>query len=117
MLFAIMLLVASCGRQHKAKGAVEDFLKENLVDAANLGYADCENVDSTRYIMSASIEAMRENAKSDKRFKRNIEYVEFDSKKILVSARVTYAVGADKFTETFYLDDEFKGVVAFKTSR
>lgn len=117
MFFAIMLLATSCGRQHKAKGTVEDFLKENLVDAANLGYADCENVDSTRYIMSSSIEAMRKNAKSDKRFKSNIKYVEFNSKKMLISARVTYAVGTDKFTETFYIDDKFKGVIAFKTSR
>lgn len=110
-LFAVALLLAACGKQHKAEGVVKDFLSDNLV--AQDYRVSFTEIDSTRHITDSAMTAMRAAASKNAHYKG----VKLDAKVshgCYVFTRATIVHGRDTIVQTFYLDPELTQVVAFK---
>lgn len=112
ILSCCLLLTVACGKRQKAKTVLEDFLKENLVSTEFS--LNITQVDSTRNVSDSTIQAMHKQAKQDKIFKKTIIYQPKEGKGQLILARVKLIQGTDTLLKTFYMDNQFKGVVAFK---
>lgn len=111
VLCAVIVLLASCGKQHKAEGVVKDFLNKSLV--AQDYTVSLSKIDSTKRVSKAAIAFMRMEARKNKSFKQPIKYGD-DNYASYVFTRATIAQGRDTLVHTFYLDSEVVQVVAFK---
>lgn len=112
ILLCCVLLTAACGKRQKAKTVLEGFLEENLVSTEFS--LNITQVDSTRNVSDSAIVAMRKQAQQDKMFKKDIIYQQKEGKGQLILARVKLIQGSDTLLKTFYMDNQFKGVIAFK---
>ena len=54
-----LLLLASCGQQHKAESVVEEFMDKNLRNPDKLQITEFTDMDSTRHINDSTIQALR----------------------------------------------------------
>ncbi|MBR1506222.1 MAG: hypothetical protein IJ614_08965 [Prevotella sp.] len=106
-----LLLFASCGQQQQAKSVVKEFMEKQLVDASELSYIDFANLDSTRVVSDSLLQDMR-NRKSE-HYTMPSHYADSPSGKLFMM-RVSYRLGTDTCSATFYFDDGISGVVAFK---
>lgn len=114
---SLVLLVASCGQQHRAETLVEDFMEKNMNDHSSLEDVSFNDIDSTRYINDSIMVAMRIMAKTTaKHYKSTIDYGSQSVGKTLVMARVTYKLKGKEYTDTYYMDKEITRVVAFKST-
>ncbi|MBQ6203430.1 MAG: hypothetical protein IJK46_04990 [Prevotella sp.] len=105
------LVLVACGEGGKATSVVGDFLKANL---ATTEYStELLAMDSTKALADSIIMMMRNEAASDKYFKKNIQWGQHKGGK-LVYARVRILQLNDTLVRTFYLDPDKKSVVAFK---
>ena len=72
IICSITLVAVSCGKQHKAESAVKDFLDQNMTAA---DYSISFNkIDSTKNLTDSMIIVMKNSAKKNRLFKKNIEY-------------------------------------------
>ncbi|MCI6160970.1 MAG: hypothetical protein PUH24_05695 [Prevotellaceae bacterium] len=106
-----IILLVSCGKQHKATSTVKDFLDKNLV---NTDYStDLMKLDSTHLLTELSIKKMRATAQNDKKFKGNIPYGK-NTSDVYIYTRMKLVQDNDTTIRTFYLDHNMTQVVAFK---
>lgn len=72
IICSITLVAVGCGKQHKAESAVKDFLDQNMTAA---DYSISFNkIDSTKNLTDSMIIVMKNSAKKNRLFKKNIEY-------------------------------------------
>lgn len=103
------LLLSSCGADYQAKSKVKGFLKANLKNP-DIEIIDCSSVDSTFRVNDSTVQVMRRSASP--LVKSGAGYVKPTSPLRYVIVR--YAAGKDTLKQTFYLDKDLTGVVAFK---
>lgn len=110
----IAMALSSCGMKHRAKGLVENYLANNLVnqDIAALTVSD---VDSSFYITPAVIKRMETNIATQKSFKKGVKFKTSPNKKVLF-VRAKYVNGTDTLKQTFYFDDQLTTVIACKNN-
>ncbi|MCD8292086.1 MAG: hypothetical protein LUC91_11385 [Prevotella sp.] len=106
------LLFVSCMKQHKAESVVKDFLNENLTESKYS--VSFSKIDSTAYVNDIALSLMKEIAKHNKAFKKDINYKPNNKKGKLVYTKATIYVGKDTLKQTFYLDNDITYVVGFK---
>lgn len=111
-----MLLLASCGQQHKAETLVEDFMDKNLKSPSNVSIIEFAKIDSTKRINDSIITNMRTVAEQSERYNQGIVYDKSGHGKTLITLRVQYRIANDTCSDTYYLDKELTKVVAFKTN-
>lgn len=110
--FTLCVLFTGCGKQHKAEGVIDDFVKSNIaLDNYTLEFAP---VDSTDRVTPERIAAMRKTAGADRLFKRGVSYAAAGVGGTLLYTRAKIINGTDTIVRTFYLDPDITHVVAFK---
>ena len=111
-----MLLSVSCGRQHQAKGVIQDFIDQYAAEPSARSSISIVKFDSTQTVNDSIIGRMRANADTIQRYQKSIKYADGAISKKLFIARIEYTVSGEKYSETYYLDDQISRVVAFKTN-
>ena len=113
LLYIIMcsLALAACGNRRKAVGAVDDFLRQNLVNAEFK--TEFISMDSTYKVRDSVLIALQQQAPQDKAFKKDIHWDQPAPGKIIY-VRLRVIQQKDTMTRTFYLDPEMTKVLAFK---
>lgn len=111
-LSALMLL-ASCGRQHKAEATVKDFISIN----ANADY-DIQHIgslDSTTYVTDSMMNVMHKAAEANGNWKKGIKYASYkqNNRRPLYFLRVNYIINKDTLSGTFYMPSELDKVAGF----
>ncbi len=114
----MVCFLASCGKEHQAKGKVEDFLDTYLVDN-NRYDTRFSKLDSTRMIAPNTVMELRKHMRSVSLFKSDIPYNDVEIPHTLYYIRVSYNKKTSKGTEerhtqTFYFDKEIEHIIAFK---
>ena len=117
ILIIALLLLASCGKQYKAKSMVKEFVSENAKQEIDIhSFSD---LDSTRVISDSLIMDLRERAKNDPLFK-SAPLLTYNGKGVqpqtLLYIRMRYQVPGDTLeaARTFYFDRDLTGIIAFK---
>ena len=108
----MVLLFASCGRQHSAEQTVKAFVETNMEnggdDISNRDFAD---LGATKFINDSLIHLMRHRGAP--LFKQDITYTEIPEGELFY-LRMSYVHDGDTLQNTFYLNQELTEVVAFK---
>lgn len=110
-----LLLLTACGESHKAKSLVEDFLSDNLADNA-MGNVTFTRLDSTRYVRSQAVEAMRDATERSHTMKPGTRYTDIpsgSSKLLYIGVSFSDSHGL-QVKRTVYLTPDLSGVVAIK---
>lgn len=118
ILMLFLLLFTGCGEQHQSKVLVRNFLNKNLVysDISEDRYSD---MDSTTHVTKDRIEKMHEITGKMPEFRHGIQYGVPTSTLMYmtVSYKITRNNGKAKhFQQTFYMDRNLTGIVAFKNN-
>lgn len=111
-----MLLLASCGQQHKAESVVEDFMNNNLKDASSLQIMEYGDLDSTRYLNDSIVNKLRSTAKNAPMYKPDIIFSEDNGHDKLIILRVKYKINDKNYHDTYYLNKELTAVIALKNN-
>ena len=111
----LLLVLAGCGKQYKAKALVSEFLEMYAVNAST-SVEKITSLDSTAYINDEVIEQMRTNAKKSGLLKPEVRY---GNRPVLLFTTVTYSIIGNnderkEYRQTFYLNPELTEVVAVK---
>ena len=115
----LLLVLAGCGKQYKAKALVSEFLEMYAVNAST-SVEKITSLDSTAYINDEVIEQMRTNAKKSGLLKPEVRYGNRPVRnKTLLFTTVTYSIIGNnderkEYRQTFYLNPELTEVVAVK---
>lgn len=110
VICSITLVAVSCGKQHKAESTVKDFLNQNMT--ATDYSISFNKIDSTKNLTDSMIIVMKNNAKKNSLFKKDIEYGTGNKPYIFTKTKIYD--GKDTVPYTFYLDNTLKNVVSFK---
>lgn len=118
MALGLVLLLASCGEEHKAQGLVKDFVKEN-VENRSCSFERFSRLKPTAMIGPDRVKSMRQEVARLPYVKQGIDYHDGAFPDTLRFLQTTYELTADdgkkeKVTQTFYLDKNLTRVVAFK---
>lgn len=112
VICSMAFFAISCGKQHKAENVIKDFLDENMSTSEySISFND---IDSTRNITDSMINVMKNNARKNKLFKKEIVYGSSMTAKPYIYARTKICNGKDTVPYTFYLDKTLNSVIAFK---
>ena len=112
----LVLLSVSCGQQHQAKQVIQDFVEQYAAEPSACSSISIVKFDSTQTVNDSIIGRMRANADTIQRYQKSIKYADGAISKKLFIARIEYTVSGEKYSETYYLDDQISRVVAFKTN-
>lgn len=113
ILFAIVLLLAGCGEQYKAKKAVKAFLKDNLTESSFSTWR-FSDVDSTQNVTPEQVTSLRRATASLKHFKSGVNYAPYTKKAVLKYERFMLKANDDTLHCTAYFNADINQVVAFK---
>ena len=111
-----LLLFASCGRQHQAKGVIQDFITQHAAAPSSHSSISIVKFDSTKVLNDSVIRLMRTNADTIQRYRHPLKYPEDSVGKMLYVARIAYSIGDVEYSDTYYLNEHLTGVVAFKSN-
>ena len=108
-----MLLLASCGRQHQAKGIVKDFVKAYATEEIDIN--SFSDLDSTKVISDSLLQEIRLRAEKDTLFK-DVKLGSIPLSTTLLFIRMRYQLSGDTLEQsrTFYFDKDLTGIIAFK---
>ncbi len=110
----MVLSSVACGRQHSAKQAVEEFMESNLKEPSTLTALHFEHFDSTRHITDSVVAVLRHTVSAAaKQYKADVKYADIKPTQSTVFIHATYQCGGKHYADTYYLDQELTGVVAF----
>jgi hypothetical protein len=118
----LVLLSVSCGQQHQAKQVIQDFVDQYATEPSTRSSISITKFDSTRVLNDSVIMHMRANADTIQRYhcasrgNQPIKYADNPAGKKLFVARVSYAIDDTEYSDTYYLDEDLSGVVAFKSN-
>lgn len=110
----LLMLLASCGKQHQAESLVKDFMKENMSQPDLMRGANFRKLDSTYVITDSLIQVFHATANQSGRYKANISYAAGEATKPLMITRVSYKWNDAEVSDTYYLDAALTRVVAVK---
>ncbi len=102
----------SCGKQHDAEQLVEQFIEQNAVAPEKIENRDFQKMDSTKLISDSLILDMQQ--RQNDVFKSGIDYPVSTSGRILYIVGMRYTYEGDTLRQTFYIDESFGHIVAFK---
>lgn len=115
MFIVVMLLsVLSCGQQHKAESVVKGFMERNMLDGKKPSNIVFHDMDSTTYITDSLVHVMRNALKQSDRYSHDIAYSSTKMDSYLKVIRVEYKLDGQKYSDSYYLDNEITGVVSLK---
>ncbi len=115
MFIVVMLLsVLSCGQQHKAESVVKGFMERNMLDGKKPSNIVFHDIDSTTYITDSLVSVMRNALKQSDRYSHDITYSSTKMDSYLKVIRVEYKLDGQKYSDSYYLDNEITGVVSLK---
>ena len=116
LLVPAMLVLASCGPQHQAESAVEEFLQNNIADNSTLQISNYGDLDSTRYLNDSTISALQAQEEKSPIYNKGIKYADRKETQMLMFIRVTYNVNGKEHHDTYYLNKEMTEVIAIKSN-
>lgn len=112
----MVLLSASCGRQHTAESLATDFMQTNMKDYSQVSDLDFTDLDSTTYITDSVITAMRRNVSTAApQYRANISYAPGPAGSVVMHTRANYKIGSKEFCDTYYFDRNLTRVVGFSS--
>ena len=111
-----LLLLASCGQQHKAESVVEGFMDKNLRNPDKLQITEFTDMDSTRHINDSTIHALRAAVGKSSVYKKNTEFDNADVTPQLKIIRVKYKIEDAEYHDTYYLDSSLEHVIMLKSN-
>lgn len=115
MFIVVMLLsVLSCGQQHKAESVVKGFMERNMLDGKKPSNIVFHDMDSTTYITDSLVHVMRNALKQSDRYSHDITYSSTKMDSYLKVIRVEYKLDGQKYSDSYYFDNEITGVVSLK---
>ncbi len=115
MFIVVMLLsVLSYGQQHKAESVVKGFMERNMLDGKKPSNIVFHDMDSTTYITDSLVHVMRNALKQSDRYSHDITYSSTKMDSYLKVIRVEYKLDGQKYSDSYYLDNEITGVVSLK---
>ena len=104
-IIGVMLLLAACGQQQRAKSVVKDFME--TYQQGDIDYLEFSDVDSTKMLSDSLINALQQQAGKKVSFQKR-------NSTTLLLIRAKYLLDDDTCSTTFYLDPSTMGVVASK---
>ncbi len=104
-IIGVMLLLAACGQQQRAKSVVKDFME--TYQQGDIDYLEFSDVDSTKMLSDSLINALQQQAGKKVSFQKR-------NSTTLLLIRAKYLLDDDTCSTTFYLDPSTMGVVACK---
>ena len=108
----LVLLFASCGRQHSAEQTVKAFIEANMENGGDdISGRDFADLGTTRLLSDSLIQLMRHRGAP--LFKQGISYPDVPGGE-LYYLRMSYVHQGDTLQNTFYLNPELTEVIAFK---
>ena len=107
----LVLLLASCGQQYKAKQLVKDFVKEHAKEEIDID--SFSNLDSTKVISDSLLLVLQSNAAKDTLFK-DVRFTIERTSPTLLYIRMRYGADSLNQSRTFYFDKDLTGIIAFK---
>lgn len=111
---ALALTLTACGNQHKTETVVKDFLAENMKHSDyKIEFSD---IDSTALVSDSSIIRMRKTALGNNMYRQPLKYKDAKHNGKYIFTQATMYIGNDTITQTFYLDMQMTGIIAFKTN-
>ena len=118
MAMGLVLLLASCGEEHKAQGLVKDFVQENT-ENRSCSFERFSRLKPTAMIGPDRVKSMRQDVARLPYVKQGIDYHDGEITDTLRFLQTTYELTPregqkQKITQTFYLDKNLTRVVAFK---
>ena len=111
-----LILLTSCGRQHRAESIVEDFIEANAAKPEAVSSIDFRSIDSTRVISDSIISVMRRQAAGSPRYRSDMSFDQSEIILPLIIVRVSYKTDGQECSDTYYLDCDLTRVVALKTN-
>lgn len=112
LICTISLATVGCGYKYKVESSVKDFLDKNVsITEYNISF---EDIDSTRNLTDSMITVMKEKAKDNNFFKKNIVYGTNNYSNVYIYTKAKIYVGSDTIPYTFYLNKTLMNVIAFK---
>ena len=112
VFIALFALLTGCGQGYKTHKTVEDFL-ENQMQLTQYKTIEWGKIDSTFRISSDVLAVLRRQGKIQ--FKRDFSYCVPSAKLNFLTVKyVRDANIKDTVSQTFYINDQLTGVVAFK---
>ena len=109
---ASIFFMSSCGQQHDAECLVDAFLEENAVHPEKIENRNFLKLDSTKLISDSLIDVFQH--RKNELFKPNIKYAVNNSGRMLYYIRMNFTYEGDTLYQTFYIDESFGHIVAFK---
>ena len=113
--FLVFVFFTGCSDANKAKSLAVKFLDENIQE--DYSVTRVMRFDSTNYVSKQQVDLMRSQMKTEKAFKKDMRYVDYDGGKlyyIRLQLRQKTHDGNNKRFLTFYVDTNYVGVVSFK---
>ncbi|MBM6993692.1 MAG: hypothetical protein I3J02_10600 [Prevotella sp.] len=107
------LLIMSCGQTYKSHKVIEDFMK-NSMKLEDFDVLSWSNPGIANFVSDSILNVMHRDAEKERLVSGTVKYVPRTER--LQFIQVKYAVEKDTITQTFYLDDNNKGVVGFKNN-
>ena len=107
----VVLLLASCGKQHTAEQTVKDFVAQNMKDGVETKRIDFGDLGTTRHLNDSLVTKLRNTGSP--LYKSGIAYGQVPAGEVYY-LRMIYLHEGDTLQNTFYLDKELKEVIAFK---
>ena len=104
-IIGIVLLLAACGQQQRAKSVVKDFME--TYQKGDVDYLEFSDLDSTKVLTDSLINVLQQQAGKDVTFQKR-------TSSTLLLIRAKYLLDDDTCSTTFYLDPSTMGVVACK---
>ena len=112
MSIALSVLLSTCGQGYKTHKIVENFLEQQM-KVAEYNVIEWGKIDSTFRISSDVLAVLRRQGKIQ--FKRDFSYCVPSAKLNFLTVKyVRDANIKDTVSQTFYINDQQTGVVAFK---
>lgn len=108
----LALMLTACGNQHKTETVVNDFLAENMKQTDYK--IEFSNIDSTALVSDSAIIRMRKASLVNNIYKQPLKYIDAKSNDKYIYTQARIYIGNDTISQTFYLDMQMTGVVAFK---
>ena len=115
MSIALFVLLSACGQGYKTHKIVENFLEQQM-KVAEYNVIEWGKTDSTFHVSPDALAQMRRQGNT--LVKRFISYQEATNKLNYITVKYVKGTTAqDSVSQTFYLNDELTGVVAFKNNQ
>ncbi|MCR4583581.1 MAG: hypothetical protein K5764_08540 [Prevotella sp.] len=107
-----LLLLTSCGEQHKASSMAEDFVENYALSPEKMTDREFADLDTTLLVSDSVLLKLRTT--DDPLFKKGITYPTLTADRKHYFLRMRFQYEGEEMSRTFYFDGALKEIIAIK---